>query len=97
MPVEPNPTDNPQTSLTPSPTGSPAFPLIGEDTRGDVDCNGIVDITDLSTLALALVDKNELKGQSAKNADVDKDGNVTLADLARMRQLLSKKIKNFDE
>ncbi len=97
MPVEPNPTDNPQTSLTPSPSGSPAVILIGEDTRGDVDCNGIVDITDLSTLALALVDKNELKGQSAKNADVDKDGNVTLADLARMRQLLSKKIKNFDE
>ncbi|MBP0976656.1 MAG: hypothetical protein J6P89_00550 [Oscillospiraceae bacterium] len=32
-----------------------------------------------------------------KNADVDHDGEVTLADLARIRQYLSKKIESFDK
>ena len=63
-----------------------------ESIRGDINLDGKVDVTDLSTLALALVDKEELKGQSAENADVDGDGEVTLADLATIRQYLSKKI-----
>ncbi|MBR6836893.1 MAG: dockerin type I repeat-containing protein [Oscillospiraceae bacterium] len=54
--------------------------------------NGTVDITDLTVLALSLVDKTELKGNSKTNADVDGDGKVTLTDLATLRQYLSKKI-----
>ena len=63
-----------------------------ENICGDITLDGNVDLTDLSTLALALVDKEELKGQSEENADVDGDGKVTLADLATLRQYLSKKI-----
>jgi len=56
---------------------------------GDVNLDGKVDISDLSALAIALVDKTELKPAAAANADVDKSGKVALADLARIRQYLS--------
>ncbi|MBR6836164.1 MAG: dockerin type I repeat-containing protein, partial [Oscillospiraceae bacterium] len=62
---------------------------------GDVDLSGTIDVTDLSTLSLSLVDKKDLKGQSFKNADVTKDGKVDLTDLATLRQYLSKKITKF--
>ena len=42
---------------------------------GDVNLDGTIDVTDLSVLAISLVDKKELTGTAAKNADVDKDGN----------------------
>jgi endoglucanase len=62
---------------------------------GDVNCDGKIDVTDLSTLALTLVDKEELTGKKAYNADTDGDGKVTLADLATLRQYLSKIITEF--
>ena len=97
----PAPTVPPETTTSPVPTASPdqtAEPvIISEDTRGDINCDGKLDITDLSALAIALVDREELKGQANKNADIDKDGYVTLADLARLRQYLSKKIESFDK
>ena len=62
---------------------------------GDVDLSGTIDVTDLSTLSLSLVDKKELTGQSFKNADVTQDGKVDLTDLATLRQYLSKKITKF--
>ena len=89
----PAPTLPPET--TTSPTEVPT--IISEDTRGDINCDGKIDITDLTALAIALVDNEELKGQANKNADIDKDGAVTLADLARLRQYLSKKIESFDK
>ncbi len=62
---------------------------------GDVNCDGTVDLTDLSTLSIKLVDKKALTGQSKKNADVTKDGEVSLTDLATIRQFLSKVITAF--
>jgi len=59
---------------------------------GDVDCDGKVDITDITTLAISLVDKKPVTGQAAINADVDKDGSVALTDLARIKQFVSKVI-----
>ncbi len=90
-----SPTTTPKTSETPKSSPSPdatpgTFPPA--DLKGDVDINGTVDITDLTVLALSLVDKTELKGNSKTNADVDGDGKVTLTDLATLRQYLSKKI-----
>ena len=90
----PEPTESPEStaanSTDPTPTSEPTAcigPVIG-----DIDCDGKIDITDLTELAIALVDRVDLKGQANKNADIDKDGEVTLADLARLRQYLSKKI-----
>lgn len=55
---------------------------------GDVNHDQKVDIMDLSILSLGLVEKsdNYYKG----NADMDGDGSVTLADLATLRQVVSK-------
>ena len=62
---------------------------------GDVDLNGTIDVTDLTDLSLALLGDKELNVAQQKAADVDADGAVTLADLARLRQYLSKKITSF--
>ena len=79
----PDPTQNPTTN----PTTEPTTTLLG-----DVDCDGKVDITDITTLAISLVDKKPVTGQAAINADVDKDGSVGLTDLARIKQFVSKVI-----
>ncbi|MBP0976666.1 MAG: sugar-binding protein, partial [Oscillospiraceae bacterium] len=50
------------------------------------------DVTDLSTMAVKLVDKKDFTADQIKTADVDGDGKVTLTDLATIRQYLSKKI-----
>ena len=62
---------------------------------GDIDGNGIIDLTDLSELSLALVGDKELTESQRKAADVDSDGAVKLADLAKFRQFLSKQISSL--
>lgn len=77
----------------PSPTTKPTETTAPDATLlGDVDCDGKVDITDITTLAISLVDKKPVTGQAAINADVDKDGSVALTDLARIKQFVSKVI-----
>ena len=81
------------TTTEPSPTTKPTETTApGTTLLGDVDCDGKVDITDITTLAISLVDKKPVSGQSAINADVDKDGSVALTDLARIKQFVSKVI-----
>ena len=81
------PTTEPSPTTKPTETTAPGTTLLG-----DVDCDGKVDITDITTLAISLVDKKPVSGQSAINADVDKDGSVALTDLARIKQFVSKVI-----
>ena len=88
----PKPTTTPKTSETPKASPSPTGTNKTETLLGDVNLDGSIDVTDLSTLALALVDKSELKGQSFTNADIDGDKKIALTDLATLRQYLSKKI-----
>ena len=57
--------------------------------------DGKIDVTDLSVLSLTLADKKELSPQAKINADVTGDSNVNLADLATLRQFLSKIITAF--
>ena len=63
---------------------------------GDIYSDGIIDLSDLSTLSLFLVGDNELTNGQKKAADIDHDDEVTLADLAKLRQYLSKKIDTLD-
>ena len=63
--------------------------------KGDVNLDGKIDVTDLSVLSLTLADKKELSPQAKINADVTGDSNVNLADLATLRQFLSKIITAF--
>ena len=62
---------------------------------GDLNFDGKIDVTDLSELSLALADGKEFTDAQQNAVDVDKDGKVTLSDLARMRQFLSKIIEAF--
>jgi len=100
QPYEPaaSPTVSPTVTPTTSPTVTPTVSPTSTETSGkvllpgDVDENGRVDITDLTTLAIHLLDKTKISETAAKNADVDGDGNISLTDLATIRQYLSKKI-----
>ena len=61
-----------------------------ETVYGDIDINGHVDVTDLSMLSLYHIGDQRLEGQALLNADADASGEVNIADLARLRQYLSK-------
>ena len=62
---------------------------------GDINYDGTIDITDLTSLSLALLGDSELTEEQKSAADIDGDGVVTLADLARLQQYLSKKIDSL--
>ena len=62
---------------------------------GDLTGEGTIDITDLSTLSLALIGDMVLTGDQKTAADIDGDGEMTLADLAKLRQFLSRKIDSL--
>lgn len=73
-------------------------PLPSKATRfalGDVDLNDIIDVSDLTELSLALIGDKELTADQQKYSDIDGDGAVTIADLARLQQYLAKKITSF--
>ena len=59
---------------------------------GDINADGVIDVTDISELSVALVDYIELEAGTARRADVTRDGIVAINDLAVIRQYLSKKI-----
>ena len=88
-------TAEPISEPTSIPSAIPTFaPDFGPKT-GDVNCDFTIDVTDLSELSLALIGDRKLSEIQQKVADVDGDGKVTLSDLARMRQYLSKIITSF--
>ncbi len=62
---------------------------------GDIFADDKIDVTDLTELSLALLGDRNLSENQKKAADVDGDGDVTLADLAMLRQYLSKKIDSL--
>ncbi|MBP1592972.1 MAG: dockerin type I repeat-containing protein [Oscillospiraceae bacterium] len=88
------------TALPPWRQAEPTDPVVApplESVTGDLNGDGIIDVSDLTMLSLALLGDNELSDSQKKNADVDSDSEITVADLARLRQYLSKKIVSFDD
>ncbi len=57
---------------------------------GDANLDGNIDLTDLTCISLHCIGDALLKEQALKNADVTADGTVDLADLATMKQYISK-------
>ncbi|MBQ5988561.1 MAG: hypothetical protein IJL67_03615 [Oscillospiraceae bacterium] len=97
--VEPTmvrPTDEPTLPPTVSPTDSTVCPTIAPQwLYGDVNTDGVIDVSDFTMLSLALVGDVELSERQKVNADVDNDSEISVADLASLRQYLSKKIISF--
>ena len=60
--------------------------------RGDLDGNGQITATDLSTLNQKLTNKIKLTGILEKSADIDFDGQITVTDLSTLNQALIKKV-----
>ena len=95
--AKPSETTVPSVTEKPAETTKPVTTGAGNvsEITGDVNCDGKVDVTDLSCTAIYLIDKKGISEQGKKMADVDGDGKVTLADLARIRQYLSRLIDKF--
>ena len=62
---------------------------------GDLNMDGTVDLSDLTILSLKLIGDREITPLQLKISDLDHDNNLTLADLARLQQYLSKKIESL--
>lgn len=73
-------------------TTSETKPPVSQVVKGDADLSGVVDMTDLSVVALHILKESTLTGQAFDNADVDGSGTVALDDLTRIKQFVSKKI-----
>ena len=68
----------------------------GDFLLGDVNLNGIVDITDVTCAAIYVIgDNNDFTAEQFRAADVDRDGAVIPADLARMLQYVKRIITRF--
>ncbi len=61
----------------------------GQRIYGDVNNNGIVDITDLSILSLHLIGDVKFTDEQKDQMDFDRGGKCDLADLATLRQFIS--------
>lgn len=57
-----------------------------ENLYGDLNADGVADLTDLTLLSLHLLGDATLKDEVVKYADVNADDNVNLADLAHFKQ-----------
>lgn len=63
--------------------------------KGDINMDGIVDISDLTLLSLACIKDVTLTDIQIAAADVNNDGSVSLPDLACMKQFLMNVIEHF--
>jgi len=75
---------------TPETTTKPADTTPANNTSGllygDIDQNGVIDLSDLTALSQFLLKDKELTGDSLKAADVTGDGSVNVSDLALLKQ-----------
>ncbi len=58
---------------------------------GDTDGNGKITMTDLASLRLHYIGKEQLTGNALKAGDIDENGKITITDLAQVRLVLVEK------
>ncbi len=91
------PPSTPSPEANNCPTAKPLSTTESNYIHGDVNLDGVIDVSDLTDLALILVDKKIPDDAHFMYGDVDYDGESTLTDLAIIRQFLSKKIPSLPE
>ncbi len=57
---------------------------------GDINGDGVIDLTDLTYLSLYLIGDKGLSDESLESADVTGDGEVNIADLSHFKQYIAK-------
>ncbi|MDD6824780.1 MAG: dockerin type I domain-containing protein [Oscillospiraceae bacterium] len=92
---EPDVTTTKPVTTTPAVTTTTASNSGNEFLLGDVNGDESVDLSDLSTISLHILNEQLLTGNNLKAADVNKDGEVDVMDLARLKQYVSHAIKNL--
>ena len=80
--TEPPVTQPPVTTTTTAPPKEPA------DLKGDTDCNGSLTTVDVVKLMQSMVGKVTLSSQGQSNADINKDGKISIVDLILLKNLL---------
>ena len=93
--VPTNDWDDPNVNVSKEPTATVDEKDTEKNMIGDIFLDEKIDVTDLTELSLALLGDKVLTENQQRAADVDGDGAVTLADLARLQQYLSKKIDSL--
>ena len=68
---------------------------VDEKLAGDINFDGIVDVTDLSELSLAIIGDISLTEDQIKIVDFNENGKADITDLARMRQYLSYHVESL--
>ncbi len=63
-------------------------PPASTDLKGDVDCNGSVTSADIVKLMQSMIGKATLSAQENSNADINKDGNISIVDLILLKNSL---------
>lgn len=58
-------------------------------TTGDINGDEKVDLTDLTELSLVLLNESNVSGVYKSAADIDQNGEINIADLARLKQFVS--------
>ncbi len=81
-------TTTPPVTQPPVTTTTTTAPPISSDLQGDADANGAVTATDVVKLMQSMVGKSTLSTQGQKNADLNKDGKITIVDLILLKNLL---------
>ncbi|HCR73819.1 MAG TPA: endoglucanase, partial [Ruminococcus sp.] len=62
----------------------------GSSVLGDVNCDGAVDVRDITLLVKYILGSGSLSSSALKNADVSSDGKVNVSDVSYLkRQLIS--------
>ena len=97
VPAQNTPVISETTTTTTTTTTTSTSDIPQNRVRGDVDCNGEVNVLDAVMLARVIVGDNTLQISDAgkRNADCDSDGTVSDKDLTQLLLFISKKIKTL--
>ena len=76
------------TKVTTKATTATNPPSSGSNLKGDTNCDGSVTAVDVVSMMQAMVGKKSLNSQALSNADINKDGKLSIVDLILLKNML---------